>query len=498
MNEREQSDEAIVPTKHPNKAAGMDAAKGVEGRASTKRNPAQQTMHRTQSRASMQNALSRIRRKAKIAKREQFTALLHHVTIDRLRDAYAAIRRDAMPGTDGVTWEEYGRNLEQKLRELHRRIHRGAYRAKPNLRAYIPKPDGGERPLGIATLEDKVVQRAVAEVLNAIYEEDFLGFSYGFRPGRGPHNALDALSVGIQRKNVNWVLDADIRGYFDTIDHGWMARFIKHRVGDRRMRRLIDKWLSAGVIENGRRTKCSSGTPQGAPISPLLSNVYLHYVFDLWADQWRKRHAKGDVIIVRFADDIVAGFQYRHEAEQFLRDLNQRFAKFSLNLHPDKTRLVEFGRYAIRYRKQRGERKPETFTFLGFTHICAVGRRGRFYVKRRTSKKRMRVRLRLVKVGIQRRRHLSLAMQGRWLRQVVQGYFAYHAVPTNSTSLDLFRKQVAWHWMRALRRRSQVDRFPWKRFWTLVRRWLPPPRILHPWPSERFDVMHTQGRSPVR
>jgi group II intron reverse transcriptase/maturase len=362
---------------------------------------------------------------------------------------------------------------------------------------YIPKADGRQRPLGIAALEDKIVQRAVVEVFNAIYETDFLGFSYGFRPGRSQHQALDALSVGIRRCKVNWVLDADIRGYFEAIDHGWMVKFLEHRIADRRMLRLVQKWLSAGVMEDGKRTECDEGTPQGATISPLLSNLYLHYVLDLWVQQWRHRHARGSVTITRFADDFVVGFQHRTDAEQFLRELRERLRKFSLELNPEKTRILEFGRFAAPNREKAGLGKPESFNFLGFTHICAKTGTGKFLIVRRTMRERMRRKLHEVKDELQQRRHQPIPKQGEWLRSVVRGHLAYYAVPTNGQSLDRFRTQVNRHWYRALRRRSQRDRTTWLRMQRLIQRWIPPVSILHPWPDERFDV-RTRGRSPVR
>ena len=427
----------------------------------------------------------------------RFTALLHHVTPDRLRAAFLALRRDAAPGVDGETWQHYAEEMEERIQDLHRRVHQGAYRAKPSRRVLIPKPDGRQRPLGIATLEDKIVQRAVVEVLNAVYEEDFLGFSYGFRPSRSPHHALDALATGILRKKVNWVLDADIRGFFDAIDHGCLMRFLKHRIGDRRILRLIQKWLRAGIVEDGRRTKSEMGTPQGATISPLLANGYLHYVFDLWANQWRRQKARGDVIIVRFADDIVVGFEHRDDAERFRRELRDRLAKFCLELNDEKTRLVEFGRYAAIRRRERGLGKPETFDFLGFTHICGKTRAGRFMLWRKTMRTRMRAKLNEVKAQLMRRRHLSIPQQGAWLGSVVRGHFAYYGVPTNIHSLSSFRTQAVRHWRRALRRRSQRTRMNWSRMARHERRWIPTASIQHPWPEQRFDV-RTQGRSPVR
>jgi len=428
----------------------------------------------------------------------RFTALLHHVSVERLRAAYRALRPAAAAGVDGVTWDAYGQGVEDNLRDLHGRVQRGAYRAKPSRRAYITKADGRLRPLGIASLEDKLLQRAVAEVLEAIYEEDFVGFSYGFRPGRGPHRASDALVVGLGRRRVNWVLDADIRDFFGSVDHDWLMKFLRHRIADGRVLRLIEKWLAAGVIEDGSWTRSTAGVPQGAAISPLLGNVYLHYVFDLWAQRWRGRHARGDMVLTRYADDFIVGFEHRDDAERFLQELRDRFAQFGLGLHPDKTRLIEFGRFAARDRRARGDGKPETFDFLGFTHICAKTRKGRFTLKRVTIKKRMRAKLQAVKAELRRRMHLPIPEQGRWLGAVVQGHLNYYAVPGNSDAIGAFRDQVARYWLQTLRRRSQRGRaLNWKRMHRLAKRWLPPARITHPWPEARFDAI-TQGRSPVR
>jgi group II intron reverse transcriptase/maturase len=427
----------------------------------------------------------------------RFTALLHHVTVERLEDAYRAIRPSAAPGVDGVTWRDYGQDLEANLRDLHARVHRGAYRARPSRRAYIPRPDGRLRPLGVAALEDKIVQRAVVEVLNAIYEEDFLGFSYGFRPGRSPHDALDALAVGINRRKVNWVLDADIRDYFSCLDWSWLGRFLEHRIADRRVLRLIQKWLRAGIIEDGEWSETVEGTAQGASASPLLANVYLHYVFDLWAHQWRRRHARGDVLLLRFADDYIVGFEHRDDAERFLADLRGRLARFGLELAIEKTRLIEFGRFAAERRRARGLGKPETFEFLGFTHICAVARNGRFKLKRVTSKTRMQAKLRAVHTELIHRRHLPIPEQGQWLGSVVRGHLRYYAVPDNNEAIRGFRTGAVRHWRHALRRRSQRTRMTWERMYRLEARWIPPARVQHPWPKVRFDA-RTQGRSPVR
>jgi len=410
MNERGKSDRPVVPGKPPNKVAGA-AAEAVEGSGLPKGNATSETRSGRRAGQSVSSDLDCVRQVAREDKDARFTALLHHVTVDRLREAYRAIRPDAAAGVDDVTWADYGRDLEENLRDLHARVHRGAYRARPARRAYIPKPDGRQRPLGIAALEDKILQRALVEVLNAVYEQDFLGFSYGFRPGRSPHDALDALVVGIERRRVNYVLDADIRDFFTRLDQSWLERFLEHRIADRRVLRLIQKWLRAGVIEDGEWSKTEEGTAQGASVSPLLANVYLHYVFDLWADQWRRRHARGDVILARFADDYVAGFEHREDAERFLADLRERFAKFALELHPDKTRLIEFGRLAASNRAGRGLRKPETFEFLGFTHICAKDRRGRFKLKRITSKKKMQAKLRAVATEMRRRMHQPIPAQ---------------------------------------------------------------------------------------
>jgi RNA-directed DNA polymerase len=496
MHERGKSDGPVVPAKLPNKA-GEPAAEAVEGRGPAKGNTASKTRPGHRDGVSVSSALDRVRRVAEKDKDVRFTALLHHVDVDRLRAAYWALRPEAAPGVDGVTWEAYGQDLEVKLQGLHERLHRGAYRAKPTRRAYIPKADGRLRPLGIAALEDKIVQRAVVEVLNAIYEADFLGFSYGFRPGRSPHRALDALAAGIQRKKVGWVLDADIRDFFTSLDRGWLERFLEHRIGDKRVLRLIQKWLSAGVIEEGTWTACDEGAAQGASVSPLLANVYLHYVFDLWVQQWRNRHARGDVIVVRFADDFIVGFQHREDAERFQAELRERFARFGLELQAEKTRLIEFGRFAAQNRKTRGLGRPETFDFLGFTHICAKTKNGRFLLKRITIAKRMRAKLREVKLELMRRRHLPIPEQGRWLASVVRGHLAYYAVPGNIDAVAAFRTLVTRLWLRALRRRSQRTRLDWTRMNRLATRWLPPVRIVHPFPDARFDV-RTQGRSPVR
>jgi RNA-directed DNA polymerase len=496
MDERGKSDGPVVPAKPPNNTA-CAVAEVVEERGPAKGNTASTTHPGRSAGHGAPSGLERVREVARRDKEARFTALLHHVTVDRLRAAYRAIRPQAAPGVDGVTWEAYGQDLEANLQDLHRRLHAGSYRARPSRRSYIPKADGRLRPLGIAALEDKILQRAVVEVLNAVYETDFRGFSYGFRPGRDPHQALDALTVGIWRKKVNWVLDADIRDFFTSLDHGWLEKFLEHRIADQRVLRLIRKWLSAGVIEDGNWSQTTEGAPQGASASPLLANVYLHYVFDQWADWWRRRHAHGEVIIVRFADDFTMGFEYQEDAPRFLAELRERFAKFGLELHPDKTRLIEFGRFAATNRQARGLGKPETFDFLGFTHICARMRDGRFWVRRITVAKRMRAKLREVKDQLKRRRHQPIPEQGRWLASVVRGYRAYYAVPGNRAAVATFRTQVTKLWHEALERRSQRTRINWARMNRLATRWLPPARVVHPFPDVRFRAS-TQGRSPVR
>jgi RNA-directed DNA polymerase len=496
MDDRGKSDDLVVPAKPLNNAA-LAVAEMVEGRGSAAENAISETQPGHRAGLTASHELDRVRQVAQKDKDVQFTALLHHVTIDRLHAAYRAIRPNAAPGVDGVTWRDYGQDLEGNLTDLHGRVHRGAYRAKPSRRVLIPKADGRQRPLGVASLEDKIVQRAVVEVMNAIYERDFLGFSYGFRPGRGPHDALDALTVGICDKKVSWVLDADIRDYFSSLDHSWLKRFLKHRIADRRVLRLIQKWLGAGVVENGKWSASGEGTPQGASISTLLANVYLHYVFDLRAHQWRGRRARGEMIIVRYADDFVVGFQHRDDAERFLAGLRERFATFGLGLNDEKTRLLQFGRYAAERQRTRGLPKPETFEFLGFTHVCAVRKDGRFKVKRVTSKKRMRAKLSEVKTELRQRRHEPIPDQGQWLGSVVRGHAAYYAVPDNIDAIAAFRDQVTRLWHQSLRRRSQRTRLTWERMHRLADRWLPPPRIMHPWPYARLAA-RTQGRSPVR
>ena len=489
MHGHGKSDSAILTKKLANKA-GQPVAERVERRAEAEGNADQQSTCRAQDRISVSHALERIRQVARARKKEQFTTLLHHVNMDLLRLAYFELKRKAAPGVDGLTWSDYGADLEGNLVSLHDRVHRGAYRALPSRRRYIPKPDGRQRPLAIAALEDKIVQRAVVAVLNAVYEEDFLGYSYGFRPRRSQHDALDALVVGITGRKVNYILDADIQKFFDSVSQKWLVRFLEHRIKDRRILRLIQKWLKAGVLEDGEVKVSEEGTGQGSVISPLLANVYLHYTFDLWAERWRRREATGDMVCVRYADDIVLGFQHESDARRFRDAMRERLQEFSLTIHPEKTRLIMFGRYAAQQRAERGLGKPETFNFLGFTFICGKSKQGKFLLCRKSRRDRMQAKLKQVKEELRQRIHQSIPEQGKWLRQVMGGFFAYHAVPTNSHALAAFRHHVTDLWRRSLRRRSQKDRSTWERMAQLTDAFLPQPRILHPWPSDRFAVKH--------
>lgn len=454
----------------------------------TKGNPERPTTFRTQDWVDVSHRLNWVREAARKDGGRRFTTLLHHLNLHLLLDSFRQLRKDAASGVDGMTCAEYEEGLANRLMDLHDRVHSGQYRAKPSKRIYIEKDDGRQRPIGIAALEDKIVQRAVVRILESIYEEDFLGFSYGFRPGRSQHQALDAVWVGITRRRVNWVLDADIRGFFDALDHEWLMKFLEHRVADKRILRLVRKWLTAGVSEDGKWSETKVGTPQGAVISPQLANIFLHYALDQWVHAWRKRQARGDVIIVRYADDFVMGFQHKGDATRFLQALKERLAKFRLELNEDKTRLIEFGRFAERDRKVRGLGKPDTFDFLGFTHCCAKTRKsGKFIVGRRPVSKRVRKKLKEMKRELMKRRHDKVADQGRWLQTVVQGYFAYFAVPGTSEVLSAFRKQVCKHWLRALRRRSHKARkLTWKRMGRLIDTWIPRVRIRHPYPNERL------------
>jgi len=500
MNVTGESYCGIVPAKQPNKSE-PSPAEAVEGRPQTKENTPEPTPCRTQSRESGPSGLGRVREAARKEKKQKFTALLHHVSIELLRASYHSLKKQAAPGVDGMTWEEYGGDLEARLSDLHGRIHRGAYHAQPSRRVWIPKADGRQRPLGIAALEDKIVQYAVGTVLNQIWEEDFLGFSYGFRAGRSQQDALDALWVGIVRKKVNWILDLDIRSFFDELQHEWLVRFVEYRIGDKRVVRLIQKWLKAGVVEDGKWLQTEEGSPQGSVISPTLANLYLHYVLDLWADQWRRKQAQGEVIIVRYADDAVLGFEHREDAERFLKQLRERLRKFGLELHPEKTRLIEFGRYATERRKKRGAGKPETFNFLGFTHICGTNRKsGNFTVHRKTIGKRMAAKLKAIRAKLRQRMHERAEGTGKWLAQVVRGYFQYHAIPGNWARLKAFRNEVLRLWFQALQRRSQRSRLNWARFQECLGALLPPVQILQPYPDVRFDAKHPhiRGRNRVR
>jgi RNA-directed DNA polymerase len=489
MHDGEKSDTSVVPGKPSNNAA-EPAAETVEGREVAKGNSGERNALRTQGRGGALSALDRVRDAARRDRKMRFTALLHHVyDVERLRRAYLGLKREATPGVDGETWEHYGEQLETNLQNLSERLKRGAYRAKPVRRAYIEKADGRQRPLGVPTLEDKVVQRAVVEVLNAIYEQDFLGFSYGFRPKRSPHHALNALTVAIQTRKVNWVLDADIRSFFDRLDQSWLVKLVEHRVADRRVIRLIQKWLSAGVLEEGRRARSEVGTVQGGSVSPLLANIYLHYVFDLWVRQWRRTQARGEVIVVRFADDFVVGFEHHREAEQFLAALTQRLAHFGLELHPDKTRLIEFGRFAVADRQRRGEGKPETFNFLGFTHSCGRTGKGHFVVLRKTMRKRMQAKLQAVKLELQRRRHTTIGEQGKYLGAVMRGHLQYYGVPRNYPALRAFRRAIGRLWRQSLNRRSQRGQVTWERMARILRVSLPQVRICHPYPSLQRTVI---------
>jgi RNA-directed DNA polymerase len=497
MNEPGKSDSRVVPEKVSN-TAWQRAAEGLEGRRLAERNTSQGTTHRTQSRTSVKEALGRVRHVAEGRKGERFTALLHHIyAIDALRAAYQGLKRDAAPGIDGRTWEDYGQGLEAHLADLAERVRRGRYRPQAVRRAYVPKRDGQQRPIGVTALEDKIVQRATVAVLNAVYEPEFMGFSYGARPGRSAHQALAALDQGLMKKPINWVVDADLRDFFGSLDQQWLVRFVEYRIGDKRVVRLIRGWMAAGVLEEGTWTPSERGTPQGGNISPVLSNLYMHYVFDLWAQRWRKTEARGEVIIVRYLDDFIVGFERREEAEQFLVVLRERLEQFGLQLHPDKTRLLEFGRYAARNREGRGLGKPGTFQFLGFVHSSGRTRRGGFTVRRQTIGERLRAKLKEVKAELRQRRHDPVPEVGKWLKSVVRGYIQYHGIAGNAGAIRRFRDEVIRLWHRGLERRSQKSQVSWERMQRLIERWIPRAKIVHPWPSVTFAVM-TQGRSPVR
>ena len=490
MNADGKSDGSVVPSNPMNKDAAEASAESAEGRLPAARNTDPSNLARTPSRNKRRShGLLGVRMAARKSRDLKFTALLHHVNVELLTSSFQQLNKHAAPGVDPTTWHEYEQDLEHRIDDLHGRIHRGAYQALPSRRVHIPKPDGRTRPLGIASLEDKIVQHAVRNVLQNIYEQDILGFSYGYRPQRRAHYALDALAYGICEKKVNWVLDADIKGFFDEIDRSWLVKFLEHRVGDHRMIRLIQKWLNAGIIEDTDWSDDGKGTSQGSVISPLLANVYLHYVFDLWINQWRKRHCQGNCIVVRYADDFVIGFENEAEAHACLDALKERLAKFGLQLHPDKTRLIEFGRDASARREREGQGPCETFEFLGFTHICGKTRKNkRFALWRRTSRKRFTRTLQAIKAKLRKRRHDSVGMTGRWLTSVIRGWLGYHAVPDNFSRLDEFVTEVTKLWLHQLRRRSQKGRaaWPWERMNRLVTRYLPQPKILHPYPKDRF------------
>lgn len=498
MNGLKKSDPAIVAMKPANNGP-PGPAEPVEQRAGPKGNPERQSSRRAQKRESETQAADRVRQAARRNPDERLVALLHHVTTESLHDAYHSLRKDAAAGVDGVTWAAYAHGLGDRLADLHGRVHRGTYRAPPSRRVYIPKEDGGQRPLGIASLEDKVLQRAVTDtILVPIYETEFLGFSYGFRPGRGTHNALDAVAVGMERRKINWIVDADIRGFFDNLGRDQLVQMLEKRIGDKRVIRLIIKWINAGVMEGTDWSDTGKGAPQGGIISPVLSNVYLHYALDTWFHtKWRNRSARGGTIIVRYADDFVCGFEHKGDAKRFLRDLSDRLAQYELELHPGKTRLIEFGRFAKADRKNRGQGKPETFDFLGMTHYCDQSRKGRFRVGRKPSRKRVNRTLRRINEALRKRWHDNRHDTARWLGRVINGWLNYYAVPGSGRYLEAFAhrcKRLLW---RALRRRSQRDRTAWEDIETLIKAHWPKVRIRHPWPSQRL-VATTQGRSPVR
>jgi len=490
MNADGKSDGSVVPLNPTNKGETESSAESAEERLPANRNTVPSNLSRTPSRKRRRpSGLHGVRVAARKSRDLKFTALLHHTNEELLTAGFYQLRKTAAVGVDEMTWHEYEEDLENRIADLHGRIHRGGFRAKPSRRVYILKTDGRERPLGIASLEDKIVQHAVRTVLQCIYEEDFLGFSYGFRPGRSQHQALDALAYAIYEKRVNWVLDADVQGFFDEIDRDWLVKFLEHRIGDRRILRLIRKWLNAGIIEGTDWSDTGKGSPQGAVISPLLSNVFLHYVLDLWIHQWRTRHCKGQCIVTRYADDFVIGFETEADAHACLEALKHRLHEFGLTLHPQKTRLIEFGRASAARREREGRGRCETFDFLGFTHICGKTRKNkRFVLWRRTNAKRMSRTLAAIKEQLRRRRHDPVGKTGRWLASVIRGWLQYHAVPDNMRRLDQFVTEVPKLWLRQLQRRSQRGRaaWPWSRMQRLVRRYLPKPKILHPYPKDRF------------
>jgi len=496
-NASRESDEAIVPEKSPNKGDPAPA-EVMEERASVKRNAGGEALVRSQRRGSRSFGLKGVRKRAIAEKEAVFTNLKHHITLGLLRDSFNSLNRKATPGVDGISWKDYERDLEENLQDLYERVHKGSYRASPVLRTYIDKEDGTQRPLGVTTVEDKVVQQAVVTILQSIYDADMLGFSYGFRIGKGQHNALDALVMGISHRKIGWVLDADIKSFFDDIPHDKLIELIKLRVGDKWILRLISKWLKTGYSEDGVIHRQKIGTPQGSVISPLLANIYLHYVLDQWLCNWREKTGTGDVIIVRYADDFVIGFQYKWKAEQCLRDLRERFLEYGLTLHPEKTRLIEFGRFASSNRKERGEDKPETFDFLGFTHLCSVNRKGRFFLKRITTRKRLKDKVKETLLEMRKRMHRPVIETGQWLRSVVKGFGLYFGVPGNSEAIGAFRDLIVKGWLKLLQRRSQKGTaLNWAKYNKIVDRYIPHLRICHPFPEVRFNA-RTQDRSRMR
>ena len=498
MDGGRKSDAKVVPAKRANKGVSTPAEL-VEGSAAAKGNLGKQTTHRAQDRASVPHALDRVRLRAKADKGMRFTSLMHHIyAVPMLRMAYYALKKDAASGVDGVTWRAYEADLEINLLDLASRLRRGAYHAKPVRRVFIPKADGRQRPLGVPVLEDKIVQRATVEVLNGIYETDFAGFSYGYRPKRSQHNALDAVYVGLLTKKVNWVLDGDIRSFFDRLDHEWLMHFLAHRIADQRVLRLVRKWLKAGVLVNGRWESSDDGSPQGGSASPLLANVFLHYVFDLWVNSWRKARAHGDVTVVRYADDFIVGFESEKDALRFREELTERLSRFGLELHPEKTRVIEFGSWAGRNRRRRGQRKPETFDFLGFTHIC--GRKkgnNMFTVVRKTVRQKMTSKLGELKAELKRRMHRPVKEQGAWLQAVILGYDRYYGVPGNWSALLRFRRALERLWWKTLRRRGDRRPLSWTHMTRLFELWFPAVQIHHPYPLNRMGVT-TQGKSRMR
>jgi len=435
-------------------------------------------------------SLHRIRKTAKENRTLRFNNLLHHITPVLLKNAYDNLNKKAARGVDGETWQSYGQGLTGKLQSLHVKIHTGRYKPQPSKRIWLLKPDGRQRPIGIAVVEDKIVQQALVWVIQSIYEEDFLGFSYGFRPKRHQHKALDALFVALTEKRVNWVIDADIKGFFDNIDHSWMMKFLEHRISDKRILSLVEKMLKAGVSDEGKWSASEMGSAQGSVLSPLLANIYLFYALDLWINKWRKQEACGEIYIVRYADDFVICCEYQHEANRLLNKLNERLNQFNLTLHEEKTRLLEFGKHAIKNRVKQGKGKPETFTFLGFTHVCSkLLSNGRYSVKRLTIAKKQRAKLKQIKELLYKNRHINIVEQGKWLRSVVTGFANYYGVPGNTKSLSNFRGQICKNWMKALRRRSgKAQKLTWSKMKQIIRFFLPTVRLTHPYPNQRFYV----------